>query len=327
MPYGWVAAAAAASGLLSADAAKSASKTQANAADRATDSQMGMFNTLNAQGQPYRQAGTSALEMLGGSMGLPGYAVGTPEAWDFKGTRFANQDDIRKSMEDDYRNQMAAQGGVLSANIRPSDPSRIPIAQNVRDEIERNVRLATPINAASGEGQAGANATGSLMHQFNADDLQSNLAPNYDFMKQQGLGATQNMLNAKGGNISGNTMRGMTQFAEDYAGTGYQNAFQNYTANQTNIFNRLAAIAGIGQTANQASANAGTSLAQGAANSMMNAGASRAGGTVGAANAISGGMNNAASWYSMPSMMNQGSNNSYDPNFATDAGNSMAASG
>src|SRR5712664_169062 len=94
--------------------------------------------------------------------------------------------------------------------------------------------------------QAGQTALGDIAarkdqftHQFTAEDLKSNLSPSYNFMLQQGLGATQNALNVGGGNISGNTMRGMTKFAEDYASTGYQQAFENYTANQTNIFNRL----------------------------------------------------------------------------------------
>ena len=115
-------------------------------------------------------------------------------------------------------------------------------------------------------------------------------------------------------------MRGMTKFAEDYASIGYQQAFENYTANQTNIFNRLADIAGLGQTANQTTAGAGTSLSQSAAMAMMNARASRAAGTVGMANAIGGGATNAASWYAMPQMISgikaqpTGGSGNVDPN-------------
>ena len=48
-----------------------------------------------------------------------------------------------------------------------------------------------PIGAGTG--------TGYLTHQFNAEDLKSGLAPNYDFMLGQGQEATNRMANVGGG--------------------------------------------------------------------------------------------------------------------------------
>jgi len=60
---------------------------------------------------------------------------------------------------------------------------------------------------------------------FTAADLKTNLAPNYEFMKQQGLGATGQAMNVGGGGSNVNLAR--TKFAEDYASNAYQNAVNN----------------------------------------------------------------------------------------------------
>jgi hypothetical protein len=133
---------------------------------------------------------------------------------------------------------------------------------------------------------------------FTAADLQTNLAPNYQFMLGQGLGATRQGLNVGGG--GSNVERGGIKFAEDYASNAYQNALQNYMAQKTqafnqeqtgtgNVFNRLASIAGIGQTAqgqvNQLAQNTASNIGQ-----LGIGGASAIGaGQIGAANAMAGG--------------------------------------
>lgn len=157
--------------------------------------------------------------------------------------------------------------------------------------------------------QAGANALGTIgsnsdffNHQFGPADLTANLAPNYKFMLDQGLGATTNMANAMGG-LGGNSLKAVNDYAQNYAGNAYQQAFTNYTSNQTNIFNRLAAIAGLGQTAGSNQTTGGSAYANGIANSTIGAGNARAAGAVGTANAISGGINGATGWYALSNMM------------------------
>lgn len=143
-------------------------------------------------------------------------------------------------------------------------------------------------------GNTGAANYGSFQHQFNAQDLKSNLAPNYDFQLQQGLGAATNAGNAAG--FSGNTLKGINDYAQGYAGNAYQQAFSNYTANQTNIYNRLSNLAGLGQTANQITGTLGAQNTQNANQFATSGAAATAAGRVGTANAISGGLGNAAGW-------------------------------
>ena len=133
---------------------------------------------------------------------------------------------------------------------------------------------------------------------FTAADLQTNLAPNYQFMLGQGLGATRQALNVGGG--GSNVERGGIKFAEDYASNAYQNALQNYMAQKTqafnqeqtgtgNVFNRLASIAGIGQTSQGQLQNLAQSTAANIGQLGIGGASAIGAGQIGAANAMAGG--------------------------------------
>ncbi|MEI6287159.1 MAG: hypothetical protein WCP79_11705 [Bacillota bacterium] len=135
---------------------------------------------------------------------------------------------------------------------------------------------------------------------FTAADLNANLAPNYEFMRQQGLGATGQAANvaSPGSNVD----LAKTMFAENYAKNSYQDALNNWRNQQTDIFNRLSGIAGIGQTA-QGSAQALGSQTAANIGQLGIGGASATGaGMINAANAQAGGLQgfgNAATMYSL----------------------------
>jgi hypothetical protein len=159
-------------------------------------------------------------------------------------------------------------------------------------------------------GQTGVNALTQnipyLTNQFNNQDLNANLAPNYAFQLQQGQGATNAANNATGGMVGGNALKGLQDYTQNYAQGAYQNAFNNYSANQTNIYNRLAGIAGIGMQGATGSANAqlgtGTNIAQ----LTQGIGQAQAAGQIGQANAYAGGVNNIGN-YAYLNSLGQGS--------------------
>ncbi|GAC1609428.1 MAG: hypothetical protein NVS3B3_16000 [Aquirhabdus sp.] len=152
-------------------------------------------------------------------------------------------------------------------------------------------------------GVAGNNANtsdptyGSLTHQFDANDLKSGLAPNYDWQLQQGLGAVNNQASMAGGLVGGNALKGINDYAQNYAGNAYQNAFNNYNANQTNIYNRLSNIAGLGQTSANQVGMTGLGYAGNIGSSQLAGGAAQAAGYMGIGKALSGAANGIASWY------------------------------
>lgn len=143
-------------------------------------------------------------------------------------------------------------------------------------------------------GNTSAPNYGSLTHQFNAGDLNANMAPNWKFQLDQGLGATQNAANAAG--FSGNALKGVNDYAQGFAGNAYQQAYNNYTNNQTNIYNRLSNLAGLGQTSNGITANAGTNAANQAGNYITSGAAAQAGGIIGGVNSLNNGLNNYQGW-------------------------------
>lgn len=114
-------------------------------------------------------------------------------------------------------------------------------------------------------------------HQFNAEDLKSNLAPNYEFMFNQGVGANRNLANVGGGLLSGNTLQGLNTFGQNFAGNAYQQAFNNYQTQRQNIYSNLSNAAGLGQTSLGQLGQVGSNLANTYGNITTGLAASQAG--------------------------------------------------
>lgn len=102
---------------------------------------------------------------------------------------------------------------------------------------------------------AGSQALGQLQTDINkpvtAADVMSD--PGYQFGMQQGQQALDRKIAAMGGRVSGAALKQAARFGTDYASSGYNAAYQR----SQDRLNRLAALAGIGQTATNASAQAG----------------------------------------------------------------------
>jgi hypothetical protein len=138
---------------------------------------------------------------------------------------------------------------------------------------------------ASGNPVGTGAGSGYLTHQFNAADLAAGLAPNYDFMLQQGQMANQRAANVGGGLLGGNALQGLQKFTQDYAGNAYQNAFTNYQNQRNSIYQNLANIAGIGQTSQGQQNQLASDLAKTTAQMQVGNAAAQAAGTIGQANA------------------------------------------
>lgn len=294
MPWAVAAGAGAlAAGAIQADAAKKAAKTQAGAQEKASDVQQQMFNTVNDQQAPYRQAGVNALSTLTGGFGKapPGDPNGPLSVDQIQALynhylgRTANPDEV----------QWQLGRGHTAAGMEAGMPTTSEYTQKVAGG---GVPVGSLYNNQSGV------EPGQFAHQFNANDLGTNLDPSYAFRRDQTLGAANNLLNKSGSNVSGNTLKGIMDYGNNLATTGYQQAFENYNTNQTNIYNRLASIAGLGQAAGSNATTGASTFAGNIGNQIAGAGASMAGGQVGSANALAGGVNNAMGWYQLNKIMN-----------------------
>lgn len=145
---------------------------------------------------------------------------------------------------------------------------------------------------------------GDLTKQFQAPtDVTQQNDPGYQFRLAEGQKALERSAAARGGLLSGGTAKAAQRYGQDYAsneyGNVYNRAFNEFQTNQANQYNRLAGIAGTGQTAantlgtlGQSSANQVGNILQYSGqqqgNAAENAGAARASGYIGSANAWSG---------------------------------------
>jgi hypothetical protein len=141
-----------------------------------------------------------------------------------------------------------------------------------------------------------------LTSQFGPDQMAQYLDPSMDFRRRLGEQTTARMLNVGGGAISGNTLRGLEQFGQDFASTEYGNAFNRFQTERGNIYNTLANIAGMGQQAVNTGVQAQQATAQQQTGLITGQAAAQAAGQVGAANAYSGALGNLGNMAFLASM-------------------------
>lgn len=172
--------------------------------------------------------------------------------------------------------------------------------------------------------EAGVNALGRMQgfaapenFSFTANDFNNNRDPGYAFRMSEGLKALDRSASARGGLLSGAALKGITRYGQDAAsqeyGNAYNRALTGYNANrgaQDTQYNRLASMAGLGQTAMGQTQNAAQNYATNVGNTFQGQGNAVAAGTVGGANAITGGISSGINAMNSYAMMNQLNNTS-----------------
>jgi hypothetical protein len=111
----------------------------------------------------------------------------------------------------------------------------------------------------------------------------------------------------------GATLKALARFNSDQASQEYGNAYSRYNNDVTTRFNRLASVAGVGQTATNLTSAAGQTYAGQAGDAIQSAGTARASGYVGTANAVNGAVGQIGNYYMLNSLLpkNAGVNTSY----------------
>jgi len=172
--------------------------------------------------------------------------------------------------------------------------------------------------------EAGVNALGRMQgfaapenFSFTADDFNNNRDPGYSFRMSEGLKALDRSASARGGLLSGAALKGITRYGQEAAsqeyGNAYNRALTGYNANrgaQDTQYNRLASMAGLGQTAMGQTQSAGQNYAANVGNTFQGQGNAMAAGGVGSANAITGGISSGINAMNSYAMMNQLNNTS-----------------
>ena len=181
---------------------------------------------------------------------------------------------------------------------RATDISNQQFSQNRADMAPWRAAGET----ALGQLSAGTADGGEFNRNFTLADFQKD--PGYQFRMDQGQSALEHSAAARGGLLNGGTLKAMNRYGQDYASGEFQNAYNRYNNDTTQRFNRLASLAGVGQTATRDVANMGMQNATQVGNNMMSAANARASGYMGQANAIGSGINTLGNWYQQNNAMN-----------------------
>lgn len=122
-------------------------------------------------------------------------------------------------------------------------------------------------------------------------------SPGYQFAFDEGVNAVDRAASARGMLNSGARLRELTRFGQGMANQEYGN-----------YMNRLAALAGIGQSATGQTAALGANAANNASALQMAGGQAQAAGQVNSANAMLGGLNQGFGLYSLMNPQSQWGN-------------------
>jgi len=263
MTWGFVAVAAATvvGGAMSSSSASKAAKAQGKATDAAIGEQQRQYDTTRDDQRGYRDVGGQALQALAGATGLGGVA----------GKRAETAQEIRARLAPGYT--WAGYGG------NGVDDAGLDIATQKELDYQK----------AQGYGTQAAPAPGA-QPDYTAEALRE---PGYQFGQQQGQQALDRKIAAMGGRVSGASLKAAARFGTDYASSGYNAAYQR----GQDRLNRLASLAGLGQTATQASAASGAQSTNAISNLMSSQGDANAAATMARGNIWGNAANQLTGYY------------------------------
>lgn len=199
-------------------------------------------------------------------------------------------------------------GGASSKSAAKTQAQSASDATAAQERMfERQVELQEPWRKAgetalnrllAGLSAGGEFATPFSKTQFTAD-------PGYAFRLSEGMKALDRTAAARGGLLSGATLKGAQRYGQDLASQEYQNAFNRYYAERTNMLQPLQSLAGVGQTSANTLTSAAGQLGSQIGSNIIGAGNARAAGTIGVANAISSGVGQGINYYQGQQYLNK----------------------
>lgn len=270
------------SSLMGGEASNEAANQQVASGREAIAENRRQYDQTRADQAPWRGAGSSAINRLSYLLGLDtggGEYGGGVEAADAIRARFAPHFTTQGQMRE-----------VFGANA--GDSNAVSGVSTIRDpDFVNEAGLSAAVNAELQRQQAAQAASqpkgsdfGSLMRRFGLSDFQTD--PGYQFRLSEGEKGINRSLAARGGLLSGAAIKEASRFNQDTASGEFDRAYGRFNNDQTNQFNRLAGVAGIGQQAQGVVSQVGANTATNNAGIIQGIGNAQAAGTVGRSNAL-----------------------------------------
>lgn len=290
------AAASAYGGKRQRDAAGRAADTQDAAAMQANRLQRDMYEQTREDYTPYREVGYGALGQLANFYGIdaPSMVNGQFDA-EAMGQARDLRDRRRQVMDrmwgNSRRNRLAQIGFVgpeSDIDFAALTPEQIQAAGFGNQGRRWLTELGDIDRQLAAMNQQQETAPGATSGQPTDRFAMFRESPDYQFNLEEMERALGRQQAARGNYLSGGAMRELSR---------YTDGLSNQHLNQQ--LNRLSALAGVGQTATDSVSGFGANAAQGRGNALMNAGAARASGYIGGANARNDMYNNIAGFAGM----------------------------
>lgn len=169
----------------------------------------------------------------------------------------------------------------------------------------------------------GSEAGGEFNRNFTMSDF--NKDPGYQFRFNEGLRGLDASASARGGVLSGGALKALARYKGDFDSNEYGAAYNRWNNDTTTRFNRLASIAGVGQTATNTGIQSGQQFVNTLQNGVNNltaandaAANARSSAYVNTGNAIGGAVGSIGQYYALKSLLNPSRGGlqtlSYDPN-------------
>lgn len=262
---------------------------------KALDLQERMYDEGVERTQPYYDVGTGGLQMLADLIGISG------------GSKQSRQQ-IYDGLKDQYTTTTGSAGSMLvgpdgkvydytqpefaGSFMAPGGGYNAGLSQNLRELAEAGDSeglkklgwnmmgggqtsstdydgLNAAVDARLAE-QGTPDNFGTLLESFDLDKFQAD--PGYQFRMDEGQKAIERAAAARGQLYDPSTVKALTDYSSNMADQTYGDAYNRYNNDQNSIFNRLAAISGIGQTANSQLVQSGQNYANQAGNIYGNMG-------------------------------------------------------
>lgn len=183
-----------------------------------------------------------------------------------------------------------AAGAQSDAARYAADLQNLQFQQSRADMMPWMQAGGTALNRLS----AGLGKGGEFDKSFSQTDFTQD--PGYAFRMSEGMKALERSSAARGGLLSGSTLKGIQRYGQDVASQEYNNAFNRYQTERNARLNPLQSLAGVGQTTAQQIGTMGANAATNVGNLTTDAAGARASGYMGVANAIGGGLNQYANY-------------------------------
>lgn len=159
----------------------------------------------------------------------------------------------------------------------------------------------------------GSSDWGSLLRGFTGEDLQNE--PGYQFGLDQGMQALDRGAAARGNYLSGAALKAGQRYAQDYAGTKFNDAFNRDSSTKSRVAGFLSGVASLGQNAAAQSGNAAMQNGAMQGNYAIQQGNALSAGLMGVGNAYQNYQNNQFQNNLLSSLNN-------NPAYSSGAGNS-----